>query len=158
MRNNQFNIENNGIYPSFSTFRRTESRRAALTLTILFMKLSSLNRSHLRGFSLIEVAIVVAVIGVMAMIALPNLFSARKTAEDKVCIANLRAIKHAKEKWGFDEKKTEAELPTYNDIKPYLSKSQTQNICPIGGKYTLGALNENPTCEYGNLGHTLTEE
>jgi len=108
-----------------------------------------------KGLSLIELAIVVAVIGVMAMIALPNLFSARKTAEDKVCIANLRAIKHAKEKWGFDEKKGPTDIPTYDDIKPYLSHTQTQNICPIGGKYTLGALNEDPTCEYANLGHKL---
>ena len=120
------------------------------------MKLdSSLPRVHQRGLSLIELAIVVAVIGVMAMIALPNLFSARKTAEDKVCIANLNAIKHAKEKWGFDEKKSETDIPTYADIKPYLSKQATQNICPIGGKYTLGALNEDPSCEYANLGHTL---
>lgn len=120
------------------------------------MKLSSLDRSHQQGLSLIELAIVVAVVGVMAMIALPNLFSARKSAEDKVCIANLRVIKHAKEKWGFEQKKGEDDIPTYIDIKPYLSKTQTENICPIGGKYTLGALNEDPTCEYGNLGHSLT--
>ena len=117
------------------------------------MKLTPQSRQE--GLSLIELAIVVAVLGVMAMIALPNLFSARKTAEDKICIANLNAIKHAKEKWGFDEKKSETDIPTYADIKPYLSKTQTQNICPIGGKYTLGTMSEDPSCEYGNLGHTL---
>ena len=106
----------------------------------------------------IELAIVVAVLGVIAVIAMPNLFSARKTAEDKICIANLKTIVHAKEQWGFDNGKKETEEPTYNDIKPYLTKTQTQNICPIGGKYTIGALNEDPTCEYVNLGHTLEDE
>ena len=108
------------------------------------MRLSSKTTSK-AGLSLIELAIVVAVLGVMALIALPNLFSSRKTAEDKVCISNLRAIKHAKEKWGFDKKKQPMDIPVYDDIKEYLSRMNQLSICPIGGKYTLGALNENPT-------------
>ena len=107
------------------------------------------------GLSLIELAIVVAVLGVMALIALPNLFSSRKTAEDKVCISNLRAIKHAKEKWGFDEKKQPTDIPVYDDIKEYLSRINQLSICPLGGNYSLGALNENPTCEHAAQGHEL---
>lgn len=122
------------------------------------MKISPSSKSASFGFSLIELAIVVAVLGVIAVIAMPNLFSARKTAEDKICIANLKTIVHAKEQWGFDNGKKETEEPNYNDIKPYLTRTQTQNICPIGGKYTIGALNEDPSCEYGNLGHTLDED
>lgn len=122
------------------------------------MKISPSSKSASFGFSLIELAIVVAVLGVIAVIAMPNLFSARKTAEDKICIANLKTIVHAKEQWGFDNGKKETEEPNYNDIKPYLTRTQTQNICPIGGKYTIGALNEDPSCEYGNLGHTLAED
>lgn len=110
------------------------------------------------GFSLIEIAIVVAVIGVLAMVALPNLFSSRKTAEDKVCITNLKALEAAKESWGFEKSKALEDTPTYEDIKPFLSRNQAESICPIGGKYTLGSLQENPTCEYANLGHKLPDE
>ncbi|MGB0581555.1 MAG: type II secretion system protein [Limisphaerales bacterium] len=109
------------------------------------------------GLSLIELAIVVAVLGVLALIALPNLFSSRKTAEDKVCISNLRAIMHAKEKWGFDQKKQPADIPVYDDIKEYLTRMNQLSICPLGGQYSLGALNENPTCEYAAQGHELPE-
>lgn len=123
------------------------------------MKTTPPQPSHsVAGISLIEIAIVVAVIGVLAMVAIPNLFSARKSAEDKVCIANLKAIESAKESWGFENNKAPTDIPTYQDIKPYLSKTQTENICPIGGKYTIGALNENPSCEYADLGHKLPEE
>jgi prepilin-type N-terminal cleavage/methylation domain-containing protein len=110
------------------------------------------------GFSLIEIAIVVAVIGVAAMVALPNLFSSRSTAEETVCITNLKAIMTAKEAWGFEHNKALEDTPLYEDIKPFLSKNQTESICPLGGKYTIGALNENPTCEFAAQGHKLPDE
>jgi len=119
------------------------------------MKFSPTTKSATFAFSLIELAIVVAVLGVIAVIAMPNLFSARKTAEDKICIANLKTIVHAKEQWGFDNGKKETDEPDYNDIKPYLTRTQTQNICPIGGKYTIGPLSEDPSCEYAELGHEI---
>jgi len=121
------------------------------------MRLSRKSHPSRAGLSLIEIAIVVAVLGVMALIALPNLFSSRKTAEEKVCISNLRAIKHAKEKWGFNEKKQPSDIPTFDDIKEYLSRVDELSICPLGGKYSLGALNETPTCEYASQGHELPE-
>lgn len=110
------------------------------------------------GLSLIEIAIVVAVIGVVAMVALPNLFSQRSAAEETVCITNLKALVSAKESWGFEFNKALTDEPTYADLKPYLSKNQSDSICPLGGKYTIGALNVNPTCEFADQGHVLPED
>ena len=123
------------------------------------MKSSRPYPSHsVAGLSLIEIAIVVAVIGVLAMVALPNLFSARKTAEDTVCITNLKAIEAAKEAWAFKKNKDLNDTPTYQDIKIFLSRNQSDSISPLGGKYTIGSLKENPTCEYSNPGHKLPDE
>jgi competence protein ComGC len=110
------------------------------------------------GVSLIEIAIVVAVIGVVAMVALPNLFSHRSVSEKTVCITNLKAMVTAKEAWGFENNKGLSDEPTYADLKPYLDKNQTESICPLGGKYTIGILSESPACEYAAQGHILPQD
>lgn len=110
------------------------------------------------GVSLIEIAIVVAVIGVVAMVALPNLFTSRSVSEATVCITNLKAIVTAKEAWAFENNKAMSDEPTYADLKPYLDKNQTESICPLGGKYTIGTMAESPSCEYKDQGHVLPQD
>ncbi|MEG1788973.1 MAG: prepilin-type N-terminal cleavage/methylation domain-containing protein [Kiritimatiellia bacterium] len=50
-----------------------------------------------KGFTLVEIMIVVAIIGVLAAIAIPNFIRSRKTAQKNACIANLKSIEAAKE-------------------------------------------------------------
>jgi hypothetical protein len=66
-------------------------------------------------------------------------------AERNTCIGNLRLIYAAKQAWALDKSKTDADVPTEQDLLPYL-KGGIFPVCPAGGIYTIGAVGQLPTC------------
>jgi hypothetical protein len=75
-----------------------------------------------------------------------------ESQERIACIANLRLIYAAKQAWAIDKTKTDADVPTQQDILPYL-KGNVFPVCPAGGTYTIGAVGQLPTCSI--QGHVL---
>jgi hypothetical protein len=72
------------------------------------------------------------------------------------CINNLRQIDSAKQMWALYQHKSASDIPTWQDIHPYLSLGGANTplpICPRGGTYTIGRADEAPTCSYP--GHAL---
>ncbi|HWF18447.1 MAG TPA: hypothetical protein VG754_04240 [Verrucomicrobiae bacterium] len=76
----------------------------------------------------------------------------RATSEEKVaqqqiatCANNLRIIDAAKQQWALENKKTATDIPTPEDIAPYLP-NPAQIVCPAGGVYSINAINTAPTC------------
>ena len=113
---------------------------------------------HPGGFTLVEIMIVVAVVGLLAAITLPNFIQARTRSRTNTCMNNLRLIAAAKDQAGLELGLPETQTPTTAQLSPYFSKSvQLVNGLPkepTGGTYTVGAISADPTCSTGGA-HTL---
>ena len=105
-----------------------------------------------KGFTLIEIMIVVLIIGILLAIAVPNFVTARETSRTKSCIANLKQIDAAKEQWAMDLKKSTTDTPVIGDLSPAYIKSEP--ACPSNGAYTIGNMETAPVCSIGGT-HVL---
>ena len=106
------------------------------------------NQTKKAGFTLVEIMIVVAIIGLLAAIAIPNFVKARQTSQTNACINNLRIIDAAKQQWALELGQATSASPTSSNIVPYLGRSgSVMPTCPIAsGVYVIGSLTTNPTC------------
>ena len=59
-----------------------------------------------KGFTLVEIMIVVAIIGLLAAIAIPSFMKARTTSQQNACINNLRQIESAKDQYAIENGRT----------------------------------------------------
>ena len=101
-----------------------------------------------RGFTLVEIMIVVLIIGILLAIAIPNFVRARNTSRGKACQANLKQVDSATEQYLMDNRSTT--YPALSALTPTYIK--TAPACPSGGTYTMGTASANPTCSIGDNG------
>ena len=112
-----------------------------------------LTKARTAGFTLVEIMIVVAIIGLLAAIAIPNFVKARATAQRTVCIIHLKQIENAKQSWALQQNKKDGDAVTVADINTHVKPDTFK--CPKGGVYQINPVGQKPTCSIP--GHELID-
>jgi prepilin-type N-terminal cleavage/methylation domain-containing protein len=121
--------------------------------------------SRKAGFTLVEIMIVVAIIGLLAAIAIPNFVRARTTSQQNACINNLRLIDAAKQQWALEQRQGSTSTPAGSDLQPYLGHGSAGELpsCPAdpAGAWTssysagVNSVASKPTCSISSATHVL---
>jgi len=112
--------------------------------------------ASIKGFTLVELMVVVAIVGMLSAIAVPNLVRARTSSQRNACVSNLRQIDSAIQRWALENNQPPGSDVTVPDITPYLNRATAASVdaiyCPadpsrqFATSYTLTDTSTSPTC------------
>ena len=113
----------------------------------------------INGFTLVEIMIVVAIIGLLAAIAIPNFIRARQKSQQNACINNLRQIDGAINEWALENGHTTGDnVANVMVISAYIKLNSNSSVpgCPAGGTYSTSTVGANPQvkCSLSSLTDT----
>jgi len=109
------------------------------------MKISRRSQSCV-GFTLVEIMIVVAIIGLLASLAIPSFAKARETSRLNVIYSNLRELETAKEQWALENNvATGAAVPDVSVLRGYLRHGSPQSV--INETYVPNAVGDSPEAD-----------
>jgi type II secretory pathway pseudopilin PulG len=106
--------------------------------------------------------IVVAVIGLLAAIAIPNLVRSRSTSQTNMCIDNIRMLDASKQQWALEHGAVATTTPQATDIQPYLGRGDGEMpVCPVDPQrsfttsYVMQNCQTSPECQILPTVHVL---
>jgi len=96
-----------------------------------------------RGFTIMELLVVIVIIGVLAAIGVPAYNNMTTKARTAVCEANRRTLDTATGVYYIDK---EGYPTAVGDLTPYLDNA-TDIKCPTGGTYSIDATSHKWVCD-----------
>ena len=110
-----------------------------------------------KGFTLVEIMIVVLIIGLLAALAIPNFIRARALSRQKTCMNNIRQIESAKDQWAMEMgiSETDTTVPGIAQLGPYMKATTVMPECPLTSapgvhyQYSVGDVQTRTTCLSG---------
>lgn len=107
-----------------------------------------------KGFTLVEIIIVVAIVGILSAVATIHFIRARQMARNNICVTNLKQIQDAIQNWAIGENMDATDIPTTGDLVPrYI---QSWPACPQRNQsYEPCAVDEVPQCPTDPGNHHL---
>ena len=100
-------------------------------------------KKMMKGFTLVEIMIVVAIIAILAAVAIPNFVKYRRNSQAAACVSNLKQLQAASEQWRMAGNNG---TPTMEALCGATGYIKVEPRCPASGNYTLGDENTDPTC------------
>ena len=110
-----------------------------------------ISRCNKRGFTFIEIMVIVLIMGILLAIGIPNFLKARRNGCTKACIHNMRQMEGAKEEYAMEYNKSVGDPIDWDKIVPSYLKEEPE--CPAGGLYTLFPIGDMVDCSF--TGHDL---
>jgi len=116
----------NNNNPPFASFTPRNRKKES--------KVMQINTNKKAGFTLVEIMIVVAIIGLLAAIAIPNFVKARENAQLNSIFNNLRILEGAKDQWALENKKGTGDLvDDVTTVSDYLKGGTIKSV--VGESY-----------------------
>lgn len=109
----------------------------------MIQRMMKMARKNRKGFTLVELMVVVLIIGILVAIAIPIYNAATSNSQEKACFANERTIEGAAEQFKANEA-GHAYPATIAALVPSYIKATP--VCPAGGTYSWNSATATATC------------
>jgi prepilin-type N-terminal cleavage/methylation domain-containing protein len=100
-------------------------------------------RKNQAAFTLVEIMIVVSIIGLLTVLAIPSFVKARKQAQGRRAMNDVRQIDAAIDQWALEMGLTDGATIVSSQAATYLKPTDWEDYDPLGNAYVLGKVGTN---------------